>query len=95
MPKTKLNNIVKRYIDIYLLKNIIQYQIYHGALKHDPVLFVCIMLTLSISIIYIIIINKPFIKAAVLQMLKQKRKIIIKLKMNTGQVMFSGGIYYY
>jgi len=29
MPKTKLNNIVKRYIDIYLLKNIIQYQIYH------------------------------------------------------------------
>ena len=35
-------------------------------------------------------------KAAVLQMLKQiKVKTILKLTVNTGQVMFSGEIYYY
>jgi len=36
------------------------------------------------------------LKAAVLQMLKKlKIKKILKLTVNTGQVMFSGEIYYY
>jgi len=34
------------------------------------------------------------LKAAVLQMLKKKEKIL-KLTVNTGQVIFSGEIYYY
>ena len=42
------------------------------------------------------IILTQLIKAADLQMLKKlKMKIIIKLTVNTGQVMFSGEIYYY
>jgi len=35
------------------------------------------------------------LKAAVLQMLKKKLIKILKLTVNTGQVMFSGEIYYY
>jgi len=34
-------------------------------------------------------------KAAVLQMLKKNEKNKLKLTVNTGQVMFSGEIYYY